>query len=114
MARTTPPHCVSLQILLDSHSDMASSARYVRYSTKGKNCYGILEGQSVRELKENFLYDIAPTGNVLPLGDVRLLAPCEPSKVLAVGRNYKSHLGERTPTEYPAVFLKLPVVHYWA
>ena len=88
---------------------MASSApRYVRYSTKGKNCYGILEGQSVRELEGNFLYDIAPTGNVLPLGDVRLLAPCEPSKVLAVGRNYKSHLGERTPTEYPAVFLKLP------
>ena len=59
-------------------------------------------------LKANFLHDIAPTGNVLPLGDVRLLAPCEPSKVLAVGRNYKSHLGERTPTEYPAVFLKLP------
>ena len=111
-ARTRPLHVARptpLQILLDSHVDMASSApRYVRYSTKGKNCYGILEGQSVRELEGNFLYDIAPTGNVLPLGDVRLLAPCEPSKVLAVGRNYKSHLGERTPTEYPAVFLKLP------
>ena len=107
--RARLPHFGILQILLDSHFDMASSVpRYVRYSTKGKNCYGILEGQAVRELKGNFLYDIAPTGNVLPLGDVRLLAPCEPSKVLAVGRNYKSHLGERTPTEYPAVFLKLP------
>lgn len=85
-----------------------SVTRYVRYSTKGKTGYGILEGDSVRELAGNFLHDVTPTGNAFPLRDVRLLPPCEPSKVIAVGRNYKSHLGERTPTEYPAVFLKLP------
>jgi len=82
--------------------------RYVRYSKNGKASYGILEGEAVRELKTNFLHDITPTGTVTPLSEVRLLAPCEPSKVIAVGRNYKSHLGERTPTAYPTVFLKLP------
>jgi 2-keto-4-pentenoate hydratase/2-oxohepta-3-ene-1,7-dioic acid hydratase in catechol pathway len=82
---------------------------YVRYTAaKGKACYGILDGDTVRELQGNFLQEIVPTGTTLPLKEVRLLAPCEPSKVLAIGRNYKSHLGERTPLLYPGVFLKLP------
>jgi 2-keto-4-pentenoate hydratase/2-oxohepta-3-ene-1,7-dioic acid hydratase in catechol pathway len=84
------------------------TTRYVRYSSKGKTGYGILEGEVVHELRENFLHDVARTGQRLPLAEVRLLAPCEPSKVLAVGRNYQSHLGERAPLAYPGVFLKLP------
>ena len=86
----------------------SSVTRYVRYSTRGKTCYGILEGGSIRELKGNFLHDVTPSGARLPLDECRLLAPCEPSKVLAVGRNYKSHLGERAPLAAPGVFLKLP------
>jgi 2-keto-4-pentenoate hydratase/2-oxohepta-3-ene-1,7-dioic acid hydratase in catechol pathway len=82
--------------------------RYVRYSTESKTAYGILDGDSIRELRQNFLHDIASTGNRIALRDVRILAPCEPSKVLAVGRNYQSHLGERAPLSYPGVFLKLP------
>jgi len=81
---------------------------YVRYAVGGKASYGILEGDSIRELRGNFLHDVTPTGNVVPAAAVKLLAPCEPSKVIAVGRNYKSHLGERTPSAYPTVFLKLP------
>jgi len=84
------------------------TTHYVRYSAKGKACYGILEGETIRELKGNFLQDVVPTGGNVPLGEVRLLPPCEPSKVLAVGRNYKSHLGERTPLVAPGVFIKLP------
>jgi 2-keto-4-pentenoate hydratase/2-oxohepta-3-ene-1,7-dioic acid hydratase in catechol pathway len=82
--------------------------RYVRYAAKGKACYGVLDGDTVRELKGNFLQETAATGTTLPLNEVRLLAPCEPSKVLAIGRNYKSHLGDRTPLLYPGVFIKLP------
>lgn len=82
--------------------------RYVRYSAQGKSCYGILDGDTLRELKGNFIHEVVPTGNSIPLGEVRLLPPCEPSKVLAVGRNYKSHLGDRTPLAAPGVFIKLP------
>lgn len=82
--------------------------RFVRYATAGRNAYGILEENRIRELKGNFLHDVTPTGEVVDVADVKLLAPCEPSKVLAVGRNYKSHLGERAASEYPTVFLKLP------
>lgn len=112
MAGIIDAACLKVEIcalLLDSPSLMTTSVtRYVRYSTGGKNRYGILEDNSIRELSRNFLEDVTPTGTVVPLSEATLLAPCEPSKVIAVGRNYKSHLGERTPTEYPAVFLKLP------
>jgi 2-keto-4-pentenoate hydratase/2-oxohepta-3-ene-1,7-dioic acid hydratase in catechol pathway len=86
----------------------ATATHYIRYSKNGTIGYGILEGDAVRELKNNFLHDITPTGTVVRISEVKLLAPCEPSKVIAVGMNYKSHLGERTPSAYPTVFLKLP------
>ena len=43
-----------------------------------------------------------------PLGEVRLLAPVVPSKVLGVGRNYAEHareMGGEAPAD-PLVFLK--------
>src|SRR6185369_13599058 len=46
------------------------------------------------------------TGEALPLARVKLLYPCEPAKVLAVGRNYKSHLGERQQPKRPEIFYK--------
>ena len=43
-------------------------------------------------------------------GDVRLLAPCVPTKIVCVGRNYADHakeLGNEVP-EHPLLFLKPP------
>jgi 2-keto-4-pentenoate hydratase/2-oxohepta-3-ene-1,7-dioic acid hydratase in catechol pathway len=37
-----------------------------------------------------------------------LLAPVEPSKVIAVGRNFRSHLGDRPAPEWPGLFAKYP------
>ena len=82
--------------------------KYIRYTAAGKVACGILDGEQVQELNGNFLHGAAPTGKTLRLGDVRLLAPCEPSKVIAIGMNYKSHIGTRTPPAYPGIFLKLP------
>jgi 2-keto-4-pentenoate hydratase/2-oxohepta-3-ene-1,7-dioic acid hydratase in catechol pathway len=48
------------------------------------------------------------TGVTYPLGDVRLLAPVLPSKVVAIGRNYLEHAretGSEPPAE-PLIFLK--------
>ena len=42
------------------------------------------------------------------LADVRLLPPTVPSKVMAVGLNYQSHLGERAAAAYPGLFAKFP------
>jgi 2-keto-4-pentenoate hydratase/2-oxohepta-3-ene-1,7-dioic acid hydratase in catechol pathway len=46
----------------------------------------------------------------LPVCEVRLLAPCQPGKIVGVGRNYRQHaaeLGHPLPAE-PLIFLKPP------
>ncbi len=52
---------------------------------------------------------LTPRGEV-PLSQVRLLAPCTPTKILCVGRNYAAHaqeLGNEVPTR-PLLFFKPP------
>lgn len=49
-------------------------------------------------------------GGRFPLGEVTLLAPCTPTKIIGVGRNYADHaaeLGNPLPKE-PLLFLKAP------
>ncbi|HLO04306.1 MAG TPA: fumarylacetoacetate hydrolase family protein [Symbiobacteriaceae bacterium] len=51
-----------------------------------------------------------PTGARFAFGEVRLLAPVQPSKLICIGRNYAEHaaeLGNQAPTE-PMFFLKAP------
>lgn len=44
------------------------------------------------------------------LTEVKLLPPCEPSKIIAIGRNYLDHIREMQAEmpEYPLIFLKPP------
>src|SRR5262245_3598301 len=82
--------------------------RYVRYQAGGSASYGILEERTIRELHGNIFTQAEPTGKTLHAGDVQLLAPCEPSKVIAVGRNYRSHIADRNiePPKEPGIFWK--------
>ena len=82
--------------------------KYVRYSAAGATSYGILEGDTVRELRGDIFTKATPTGKSVKLADVTLLAPCEPKKVIAVGLNFKSHLGTRPVAAYPGLFAKYP------
>lgn len=68
--------------------------------------HGLLEGDSVRELAGSPFLSVKPTGTRYPLKDVRLLAPCEPPKILAVGLNYRSHIGNRPAPKRPEIFYK--------
>jgi 2-keto-4-pentenoate hydratase/2-oxohepta-3-ene-1,7-dioic acid hydratase in catechol pathway len=51
-----------------------------------------------------------PTGDRVALVDVALLPPAEPSKIVAVGRNYAEHAAEfgSAIAERPRIFLKPP------
>lgn len=82
--------------------------KYVRYESAGRPAFGILEGEVIRELSAAPWFEGKPTGKTVPLKGTALLAPAEPSKVIAVGLNYKSHLGERPTATYPGLFAKLP------
>jgi 2-keto-4-pentenoate hydratase/2-oxohepta-3-ene-1,7-dioic acid hydratase in catechol pathway len=82
--------------------------KYVRYASGTTATWGILEGSTIRELRGDLFAKPTPTGKRVELSSVKLLPPVEPSKVIAVGLNYKSHLGERPSAQYPGLFAKYP------
>lgn len=99
---------ITVALLLVATIAEAQTTKYVRYESAGRVSYGILDGETVRELSGELFASPKPTGRTLKLADVKLLAPCEPRKVIAVGLNYKSHIGERPAAAYPGLFAKLP------
>jgi 2-keto-4-pentenoate hydratase/2-oxohepta-3-ene-1,7-dioic acid hydratase in catechol pathway len=80
--------------------------KYIRYRSASDTCYGILDGDTVREISGGLFGSRTPTGATHKLADVKLLAPVEPGKILAVGLNYKSHLGGRPQPPHPEMFYK--------
>jgi len=81
---------------------------YVRYEHDGNISYGILTGDTIHELRGDIFDSVRRTGNTVAIEQVRLLTPTAPRKVIAVGLNYKSHLGDAPAAEYPGLFAKYP------
>jgi 2-keto-4-pentenoate hydratase/2-oxohepta-3-ene-1,7-dioic acid hydratase in catechol pathway len=93
---------------LAASSTLAQVTKYVRYDHEGKVSYGVLADETIQELGGSPIEGARPTGKTVPLASVRLLAPVEPSKVIAVGFNYRSHLDGREPPSEPPLFAKFP------
>jgi 2-keto-4-pentenoate hydratase/2-oxohepta-3-ene-1,7-dioic acid hydratase in catechol pathway len=81
--------------------------KYVRYRIGTHDSYGILNGETVRELQGD-LFQHRETGATHSFVDVKLLPPSTPSKILAVGLNYRSHLNGRPAPSSPEIFYKPP------
>jgi len=86
--------------------------RSVRFERSGRESYGVLEGSltegTVRALSAAPWAGGLPEGPPIPASEVRLLAPVVPTKVVAVGRNYRAHaaeMGQEVPRE-PLLFIK--------
>ncbi|HIY22389.1 MAG TPA: fumarylacetoacetate hydrolase family protein [Candidatus Flavonifractor merdigallinarum] len=84
--------------------------KYVRILRDETPVWGVLQGDTVRTLTcppyEGVCYD----GGSLPLSACTLLAPCEATKIVCVGKNYYDHameMGEGVPAQ-PLLFLKAP------
>ena len=82
--------------------------KYVRYEYQGVISYGVIQGESIHELTAAPFISEDRTGDTVALSQVKLLTPTDPKKVIAVGLNYKSHLGERVQAAYPGLFAKFP------
>ena len=93
--------------------------RIARFALAGEISYGLVHGVgedpgdlTVATLVGHPLFDPTPTGDVLPLSSVRLLAPVQPINVVCIGKNYADHVAEMkgltgaAATEVPVVFLK--------
>jgi 2-keto-4-pentenoate hydratase/2-oxohepta-3-ene-1,7-dioic acid hydratase in catechol pathway len=83
-----------------------SVTKYVRFRRGSYSAYGVLDGETVRELRGDLFGARQESGPWHKLSDVKLLYPCEPPKVLAVGLNYKSHIGNRPVPKNPEIFYK--------
>jgi 2-keto-4-pentenoate hydratase/2-oxohepta-3-ene-1,7-dioic acid hydratase in catechol pathway len=84
--------------------------RLLRFRYGDRIATGAVEPGSdeVQVLKGTFFEDPLPTGEVVPLDDVHLLAPVLPSKLVCLARNYAAHAAEwgLDVPEEPMLFLK--------
>jgi len=85
---------------------------YLRYRYRGKVMTGVEESGAVRALRMGPCDECVETDPPVGLDQVEILCPSEPTKILAVGLNYGSHLDHHAPgTSAPAspeVFFKPP------
>lgn len=79
---------------------------FVRFERNGRAAFGLVHGSEVQELHGGLFDAPAPNGKVHNLDALQLLAPCTPPKILAVGLNYRSHLGNRPEPANPEIFYK--------
>ena len=79
-----------------------------RFKHKKKIFYGILEEEILYPVVGSIYRKFKTSDKGIPISDTTLLPPVIPSKIVAVGRNYKDHaseMGKQLPPE-PLLFLK--------
>ncbi|MCG6955428.1 MAG: fumarylacetoacetate hydrolase family protein [Gemmatimonadetes bacterium] len=81
---------------------------YVRYEHQGRVSYGVLQGERIREIDGDLLGTHSDTDRWVALDSVKLLQVTPARKIIAVGLNYQSHLGQRESATYPGLFAKYP------
>lgn len=79
-----------------------------RYKHKNKSSYGILKGEVLFPVEGSIFGEFEIKEQGVPISEVLLLSPVKPTKIVAVGANYKNHvleMGRKLPEE-PLIFLK--------
>jgi 2-keto-4-pentenoate hydratase/2-oxohepta-3-ene-1,7-dioic acid hydratase in catechol pathway len=84
--------------------------RMCRVATPGGPRWGRIEGELVTLLSAAPWSGGRPLAGAVPLAAAELLPPCEPSKIVCVGLNYRAHAEEQGKPlpEEPLIFLKAP------
>jgi 2-keto-4-pentenoate hydratase/2-oxohepta-3-ene-1,7-dioic acid hydratase in catechol pathway len=84
--------------------------KIVRYAANGGARLGILEGNEVREARGELFGELVAGPRVGAVGELTLLAPVQPGKILAIGLNYAAHAAEANQPvpKFPILFMKPP------
>ncbi len=72
-----------------------------RFALGGTPNWGSVVGDRIFAIEGDLLGDFRVTDHAVPLADARLLQPVQPTQVLAVGVNYRAHLGTTEPPSIP-------------
>jgi ketopantoate reductase/2-keto-4-pentenoate hydratase/2-oxohepta-3-ene-1,7-dioic acid hydratase in catechol pathway len=91
-----------------AHTGGDTMAQWVRYEHAGKIGIGALEGGAIAVCKGDLFKSPKPTGESLKLADVKLLAPCEPSKMICLWNNFHQLAAKNNflVPEEPLYFIK--------
>ena len=82
--------------------------KYLRFTYQDTIKYGLLEQESIQVLEGSPFEQYTITDKKLKVAEVEILTPCDYSKAICIGLNYKDHAQEfqlPIPTE-PVVFIK--------
>ena len=66
----------------------------MRFFTDSKTRYGVLERKRIQAIEGKPFRHLKFTDQSYSRNEVKLLAPCEPTKIIAMGLNYHSHARE--------------------
>lgn len=82
--------------------------KFAKFSVNGQESFGIVDGDTIKEITGNFFEQYDFTGVVYKLEQVTLLAPTNPTKIICIGVNYKDHAQEMNVQlpEEPLMFMK--------
>jgi len=97
----------ALSLALQAGPGFAEVRKFVRFEAAGLTAYGEVVGAVVHEITAPPFKSQTRTGRTFDLPGLKLLAPTEPSKVLAVALNFRSHAGDSGAAK-PELFAKLP------
>ena len=89
--------------------------KYVKVERDGRPVWGVLKEDVVFTMEGTPYDGIHYDGGSLPFEGCRLLAPCDATKIVCIGKNYYDHIeemkslfdGSGTPNQ-PTLFLKAP------
>ncbi len=82
--------------------------KITRFVHDSKEKWGALNKDTISIIKGNIFEEYEITEEKVSIDDVKLLAPCSPTKGICVGLNYKNHateMNEELPKE-PLIFMK--------
>jgi 2-keto-4-pentenoate hydratase/2-oxohepta-3-ene-1,7-dioic acid hydratase in catechol pathway len=82
--------------------------KIVRYADRTVTRWGVVEGDALREMDGDPFGHFHLSSKMKKIGEVKLLSPCLPSKIVALGLNYRDHAEEvkmPIPKE-PLLFIK--------
>lgn len=81
-----------------------------RFRYRRKVMYGLLKEDVLFPIKGSVFRNYKIEDSPIPISEVTVLPPVQPTKIVCVGRNYREHaeeLGNEVPAE-PLIFLKPP------
>jgi Fumarylacetoacetate (FAA) hydrolase family/Rv2993c-like, N-terminal len=83
---------------------------FFRFAFQGEEGYGLMESGVGEKITGSPWAGFQRTGQPINLSEITFLPPCQPTKIVCLGLNYRAHAREfdsKLPTE-PLIFLKPP------